>query len=259
MKNILSLFSALALVLSSCSSDDSKESSVFVKKIVEIDSDGTSYTTQFTYDGVKKDRETIINNATNKVEYYMDYSYNSEGTIASVLKSTTDGKPLVLVELTYNDIYLKTILQTEFVSGKKNIKKTYYSIGIRFGNETVTYKTVDVDENNNAESNPVQGKLTLEDGKIVKDEITGAQTTTIVYEYDMANNPFKNVKGVEALLGNFDLGYSKFNKVKETSTTSSESPKIKSSTYSYDGKNFPTEAKHFDKHGNIKGSTQYFY
>lgn len=259
MKKIFCLLSVLVLVLVSCSNDDSKESSVFVKKIIDIDSNGNSFTTDFTYDGTRKDRETIINNETNKVAYYMDYSYNREGMIASVLKSTTDGKPLVLVELTYNDIYLKTILQTEFVSSKKNIKKTYYSTGIRFGNETVTYKTVDVDEDNNAETNPVQGKLTLEDGKIVKDEIIGAQTTTIVYEYDTANNPFKNVKGVEALLGNFDLGYSKFNKVKETSTTSSDSPKTNSSTYSYDGKNFPTEAKHFDKDGNIKGSTQYFY
>ncbi|WP_426486227.1 hypothetical protein [Flavobacterium sp. 2] len=258
MKKILSLFSALVLVLSSCSSDDSKESSVFVKKIIEVDKNGNSFTTDFTYDGTRKDRETVKNNNTGET-YYMDYSYNREGMIASVLKSTTDGQALVLTELTYNDVSLKTILQTEFINGKKNIKKTYYSTGIRFGNETVTYKTVDVDEDNNAETNPVQGRLTLEDGKIVKDEIIGAQATTIVYEYDTANNPFKNVKGVEALLGNFDLGYSNFNKVKETSTTSSDLPKINSSTYSYDGKNFPTGAKHFDKDGNIKGSTQYFY
>ncbi|MTH16427.1 hypothetical protein [Flavobacterium sp. LC2016-01] len=256
MKKFLPFFSALVLILNSCSSDDSKESSVFVKKIIEVDKNGTSYTTDFTYDGTKKNRETVTNNETKEV-YYMDYSYYSDGLISSVLKSNTKGYPLILTELTYNGDFLKTVLVTEFAGTKKIIKKTYYAAVLT---NSYTYKTVDVDENNNAESNAIIGKLSIEDGKIVKDEATGFKTSTTLYEYDSNNNPFKNVKGVNSLLGNFDLGYSTYNVIKQTATSSvSNSPVIYSTTYTYNGKNFPTEAKQFDKDGNVESSTQYFY
>lgn len=254
MKKILCLFSALSLVLiSSCSSDDSSsnESSILIKKIVEIDNDNTTFTVEYTYDGKKLIKEVGKEEGYSNV---INYTYN--GDLITKMSETDDDGLISTTELTYDGNKLKTMLVTEKNSNGTYINKTTYTHN---SDGSVSYSRVSVDPVTKEESNTVLGKLTYTSGNLVKEESgTGLSLMTIVYEYDTKNNPYKNVTGAELLLDNSEIGYSKHNKIKET-TASAYSDRVSSSTFIYDGNDFPTESKSFDKTGKLEGTTQFFY
>ena len=252
MKKILCVFGALCMLLSSCSSDDDS-SLILIKKIVEINNDGDNFTVNYTYDGNKISEEAAQEGDHN---YKVTYSY--DGNLITSMAESSNGHIDVITTLTYNGNNLQTILVDEIDGTKHYITKTYYTHNV---DGSFAYKKVDVNQETKAETNVRTGKLTYTDGNLVKEEnVNSSETSIIVYEYDTKNSPFKNVVGVDLLLDNSELGYSKHNKIKETTTSSlSSSNLVYTSTFSYDGNDFPTEVKHFNKEGKTEGSTQYFY
>ncbi|MBF4494388.1 hypothetical protein IR010_17715 [Flavobacterium sp. MR2016-29] len=252
MKKILYLFCALTLALSSCSSDDAS-SSVLIKKIIEKDIDGDDYTVNYTYDqGNKISEETVQDGAST---YKIMYSY--DGNLINSITQVSGGHVDILTTLTYNATNLLAVLVDETDGKNHYLTKTYYKDNF---DGSISFRKVHIDEVTRAETALSTGKLSYTDGNLVKEETTNtSETSTIVYEYDTKNNPFKNVLGIEFLLDNAELGYSKHNKTKETTTSSPGSNLIYSSAFTYDGNDFPMEAKHFDKDGKTEGTTQYFY
>lgn len=252
MKKILCLFSALTLVLSSCSSDDAS-SPILIKKIIEKDIDGDNFTVSYTYNGNKISEET---GQDGDHTYQITYSY--DGDLLTSMTEASGGQVDVITTFTYNANILKTVLVDEVDASQHYITKTSYTHNT---DGSVSYEKVDVDNGTKAESNKRTGKLTFTEGNLIKEEnVYSSGKSTIVYEYDTKNNPFKNVVGVGLLLDNSELGYSKYNKTKQTTTSSYDnSTMIYTSTFTYDGNDFPTEAKHFDKNGAAEGTTQYFY
>jgi len=250
MKKILVLFGALAILSASCSSDDDV-SSVLIKKIIETDLNGNTYNkVDYTYNGQKIQEEIHSEKAYN---YKRTYSYD-ENLISSIAE-TSEGKVVTITDFTYNGNELKTKLVTEFYETQKIITKTYYTHNI---DGSVSYKIVSVNAQTNEETDPINFKLTFSDGNLIKEELAGLQTRTVVYEYDTKNNPLLNIKGFAELLDNTELGYSKHNKTKQTTNSSNSGTSVYSSVFTYDKKDFPVEAKHFDQ-GGAAGSTQYFY
>jgi len=127
MKKLLYLFSAIALTLTSCSSDDDSNnaSGTLLTKIIETYDDGTVETTDFEYNGnkivsVSSDLDfrdetiyTYTGDLITKEEYFfddgegysfeevIDYEYDSSSRLIKSIRTKEDGE-IEIDDFTYN-------------------------------------------------------------------------------------------------------------------------------------------------------------
>lgn len=247
MKKILFLFSAFALVITSCTSEDSAGSSIKPKTITHLYSDADdNYITDVVYNGNKLVSETDDDGFTIKYTYSGDVITKSEDFNGdNELQSTT--------EFTYVNGKLDTEIQ-------KNPGATqYYKIKYSHNADgTISFEGGYINSVTGIAEGQADriGKYTYINGNMVKYENSykGSGISTYNYEYDNKNSPSKNVLGVNLLIG-WQVNSSANNVVKITSPNSDF---IATYSYSYNGDDFPTEQKQFGG-GNLNKTVQYAY
>jgi hypothetical protein len=247
MKKLLYLFCASLLVMTSCSSDDDSNSVdpvnlTLVKKTVSTGMDGDR-TSLITYNGNK-----IVSIVTNNV-YKTNFTYT--GDVITKIESL-DEKNVVddVTEYTYVNGKVVSFIEKDVeATYNSKTKYTYNTDG------TISYEKFNINKITGTEvAAGNSGKYTFKDGNLIK--IVDSRSS-VVYEYDTKNNPYKNVLGFNQLLDNEELG-SINNSVKRTSVSGSDTYVYKI-TFVYDGNNFPTEEKSFDSTGKLENTIQYFY
>ena len=184
MKKLLYLFSAIALTLASCSSEDDSNniSDVLVTKIIETYEDNSTYTTEYVYSGTKlvsstdSDGEyqlfTYTGNLITKIEYFL-----SDDTLDQVETYTYDSSDRL--------ISFVRVFPTDTDWGNKETY-TYNTNGTIF----VNYYSGDYNSQTNLDQT---GVITFLNGEI--SQIATSDGNTDDYTYDNKNNPFKNVLG----------------------------------------------------------------
>lgn len=264
MKKQLWLFGAIALILSSCSSDENSP-------LQEIDSTlpktisyvypsiylGTNSKGTLTYDGnkilniIKEDSKTI-------------FTYNGDVIIKQEEFDIENGKEIKNEEVSYSyeNGKLKTKVFREDISVEYPdgyyIEKVVYTHN---SNGIISYIDYTVDNIKKTESKSGEGTLTYKDGNLIKvEEKSGSSTTTLVFEYDSKKNPLKNILGFNLLLNEID-GFGTNNIVKTTRTTTEfPNPSVYLTTYIYNDTSYPTKHTSFDGGGkNIEYEIEYTY
>lgn len=251
MKKILCLFSALALVVSSCSSDDAADASASVKpsKIAYSYSDPKeNYFTEVKYEGDKLVSETDDDGYTIKYSYVGDLIAKTEEFGADkVLKTTTE----------YSYSAGKLASETVKNVGATQFYKTKYT---QNGDGTVSFEEFNINAATGAEAEGGKvGKYTYKDGNLVKYESSyyGKPNSTYTYEYDSKKNPNTNVTGLKLLTG-MEESASANNVVKITGTSTGLAS-VSTFSYLYNNNNFPTEKKHFSDNGTLTETAQFTY
>ncbi|WP_343697484.1 hypothetical protein [Flavobacterium sp.] len=255
MKKLLCLLSAAAFVFTSCSKDDNNSSdpasSILVKKITDIDIDGSSSNRNYVYNGNK------IVSITDEDSSVLKYTYTGD-FITKIEEIDKNGNLAVTTDYTYTNGKLTNEIQ-------KTPNGTYYykTKYIHNADGTVSYDNFRGTVTTGDEQEyGATGKYTLKEGNLVKLEVSYyGDEKSYVYEYDNKNHPLKNVTGLGLLLEDETLVN---NLVKKTSISGSGdkiSTSITTYSYTYDANNYPTEKVESYQSGNFISTqtTQYVY
>ncbi|WP_374175132.1 hypothetical protein [Flavobacterium tructae] len=251
MKKILCLFSALALVVSSCSSDDAVDASASVKpsKIAFSYSDPKeNYSTDIKYEGGKLVSETDSDGTILKYSYVGDL-------ISKIEEFKSDNVLVTTTEYSYSAGKVASLTVKD--AGATRFYKTKYT---QNGDGTVSFAEFYVNAATGAEEEGGKiGKYTYKDGNLVKYESSfyGKANATYTYEYDSKKTPNANVPGLKLLL-DAEEGASVNNVVKITGTSATSSY-VSTFSYLYNNNNFPTEKKHFSDNGKLTETAQFTY
>jgi len=267
MKKIFFCFFASSLfIIASCSndSDHQNNNSILPKTITSRDSDNISQDiTTINYDGNK-----IVNLLAKSLK--IDYSYEGDKIVTQRRYYLNGEKKSKYYEATYsyaNDKLHKVSLsdhgrEKEYVYTYNNdgtIKKQTYELGNK----------ISLDKNG-------EEIFFVVDGNIVKSEYNwgGDQSdivTTCIYEYDLKNNVFKNITGLNLLLDQADFLseiniFSGNNVIRhKVSTIQGPLSNIQFEFYSnkmkyeYNKKGYPTKKITYDYTGRIINIIEYTY
>lgn len=264
MKKIL-FFSALALILASCSNDEnsssSEDTSVLPKTISYIYPNiylGTNSKSTLAFNGNKiissitPDSKTIFTYSGDLITKQEAFDIDQQG------KETKDDE----VVYTYESGKLKTRIfkeniTTEYPDGQY-IEKTVYTYS---SNDLISYINYSVNKDTKVETKSSEGNLAYKDGNLVKEEQkVNSVTTTRVYEYDTKNNPLKNILGFNLLLN--EISYIGKNNIVKTTRTSSENSNtaVYVTSYTYNVSGYPLRNTSFDGGGtSIEYEIEYTY
>lgn len=264
MKIKLFFFSAFALLLSSCSSDENSPSqeidSTLPKTISYIYPSvylGTNSKETLTYNGNKI--VTIVREDSKTV-----FTYNGDVIIKEEVFDIENGKEIKNEEVSYSyeNGKLKTRIFRESISAEYPdgyfIEKVVYTHN---SNGTVSYINYDVENIKKTETKSAEGTLTYKDGNLIKiEEKSGSSATILLFEYDSKKNPLKNILGFNLLLNEID-GFGNNNIVKTTKTTTEfPNPSVYVTSYIYNDASYPTRHTSFDGGGkNIEYEIEYAY
>ncbi len=247
------------VVLTSCSNDDSPanpsdSSNVLIKKIIiESIKEGTTEI-NFTYDGKK----LVEQKGSGYFNYTKRFYYT--GDLITRYEMIWGPKSTFVTDLTYEKGKLKTLYgnRNYILTGLPYIQKKTYTYNL---DGSVSFVIDEIDKDTHEILSSRTGRLTYVNGNMVKDQRfddpTGYLSMTL--DYDTKNNPFKNIIGLNLVLGYYDSDFSVNNVSKLTTNGIYSSPWSVSYVYEYDENNFPTVAKHFDDKGNVYQTTKYFY
>ncbi|MES2575460.1 MAG: hypothetical protein V4572_10995 [Bacteroidota bacterium] len=186
MKKILCLFSALALVLTSCSGDDSSSdsspdsSTILLKKTILTDSEGEKTTVIYKYNGTK-----IVSELDN---YGDGILYTYTGDLITKMEFKYDGIIEQTNTYSYTDGKLTTFVREDPIMdwGNKEVY-THNSDG------SISVKEYIGDGTTQTQLNSTGTINFFANGEV--SEITSSNNLTYKYVYDTKNNPFKNVLG----------------------------------------------------------------
>ena len=255
MKKLLYLFTASLLAFTSCSKDDNDSSdpasSILVKKITMVASDGDSSTENYLYNGNKIVSMTEADGSVTKYTYTGDL-------ITKIEELDVTGT----LNLTTNYNYVSGRLDNSI---RKHSAESYYykTIYIYNADGTVSYDNFRGVASTGVEQEyGATGKFTFKEGNVVKLEVSYyGNDRSYVYEYDTKNNPFKNVTGLSLLL---DDDTAVNNIVKKTAISGSGAnitTIITTYSYKYNANNYPTEKVETFSNGNstFTETTQYSY
>jgi hypothetical protein len=190
MKNFGLAFSALFMILASCSSDSSSSTSseVLLKNEIVTDaSDGSSYTMTYTYSGTNLskisydddssyDKVYYTGDLITKIEYFDDADVLEERTTYTY---NSDNKLISYVSLDYvND------------NGEREVY-TYNADGTISG---VSYYGDSVSQTTPGSTRTI----TLNNGEVIS-EVSTSGSNSFTFTYDTKNHPYKNIKGFDKI------------------------------------------------------------
>lgn len=254
MKKILCLFSALTLVLTSCSSDEGSSENALDNVLPK--------TVNYLYPNSPEDNDvsTIVYNGNKIVSAgYTNsdkqvYTYTGD-FITKIEDLAEEGNISSTNEFTYENGKLKVDLLTE-IGIKKYITKTVYTYN---ADGTVAFVSYDVDADTKVEKKSSEGVLTYINGNLTKrTEVYGTASYTNTYEYDNKNSPFKNILGY-ALLIDFDNSANNVTKQTKVSTYGDNvTTSVFTSVYEYNESGYPTKQTQTDSSKNEE-ITEYKY
>jgi len=185
MKKILCLFSALTLVLTSCSNEDSASDSApvtLLKKTVDTYSDGSTLTTNFNYNGNK-----FVSAINDSGEGNVYWTYT--GDLITKMEFKLDDGTLVQKNTFVYDSNNKLVSFVRIeVADKLGFKETY----VYNTDGSISVNAYSGDDKTQTTVNGT-GTVTFHGGEVSK--IVSTYGVTHTYLYDAKNNPFKNVLG----------------------------------------------------------------
>ncbi|MCC9073542.1 hypothetical protein LNQ49_18350 [Flavobacterium sp. F-65] len=240
MKKVLFLFSAISLVLTSCSSSDDDnggdnsnvENTIFPKteKYTSTLSPEENSTVTYAYQGNKIESLTYSGGDKTTFSYTGNVITKAESFEGGVLKTTTN--------FTYENNKLKSYIEVPASADSASLKKSYtYN-----ADGTISTVTVMIDPTTLVETQESSSVFTLDArGNITK--VVFNDYINVV-EYDTKNNPFKNILGYTLLLdaGIFDKDVNTPNNfTKITETKNGENVGTTTYVNTYDGNNFLTK------------------
>ncbi|WP_289665362.1 hypothetical protein [Flavobacterium panacagri] len=264
MKKLVILFTALFFGMSSCSSEDgasSGDTSILPKTISYVYPNiylGTNTTSTLTYSGNKiissidEDSKTLFTytgDLITKQEVFDIDEKGKETKTAEAVYTYENGKLKTRV--------FKEDITAQYPDGEYIIKTVYNHIS----NESISFINYLVDKNTKAEIKDSEGSLTYKNGNLIKEQITSSTSTVSRdYEYDVKNNPLRNVTGFNLLLNEIsEIGRN--NSVKTTFKTSENSNTgVYLTSYIYNDKDYPTKQTSYDGSGvSIEYEIEYTY
>jgi hypothetical protein len=254
MKKIFYLLSITFIILQSCSTDSASDSNtpddsvVLIKSIIRSHDPNTSNWAggnnqryDFFYNGSKLDYIdwSFIDENGTLIEDKIIFTYN--GNLISKVESFNNNTLMMRETYTYNNS--QQIMETNQFSRDEQTNSMYHQFKSLF-----TYNpdgTVTELFHEGTENYPVQYYFrytyTIADGEIrnvIEARPNGSIDNTKVFSYDNKNNPFKNVTGINLLMGAFNGGRN-YNVIQETVNSSAGSSNTITYTYSYNSDNYP--------------------
>lgn len=269
------LIASIALIFASCTNDDNSDNNSLTlpKTITYRHQDNTIYqTATFTYDSNK-----IVSISSEKS--LIEFTYDGNQIVKEIQYSRYEGKETKYYEILYT--YLNDKLETGVLTfGSQyqyNGKKYMYSYN---EDGTVKKETYDTDiETGKQSENYSTGILTFENGNLIKSVSNWEDRpyiTTCRYEYDVKNNAFKNILGLNLLLDLADFSsefnFFSLNNINTfhvvTNLVPGTDPKLATiafepfghtMNYEYNKKGYPTKRTTYDYNGDIKEIIEYTY
>ena len=190
MKKVFYLFFITIFVttLTSCTaeSEDTTQDKL-VKKIIELNQDGTSSTFNFTYNG-----EKIISIESEETSKKFTYFGNLITQIIEFNKTTQ-------VQTTFDYFYTNDLLTKVISTDNYTLNYTHQADG------TITYEKTTIDNNRNIVL-LFKGIIYMDSNNIVDDKKTFETNNTKIvseelnFSYDSKRNPFYNIVGFAKLL-----------------------------------------------------------
>ena len=190
MKKVFYLFFITIFVttLTSCTaeSEDTTQDKL-VKKIIELNQDGTSSTFNFTYNG-----EKIISIESEETSKKFTYFGNLITQIIELNKTTQ-------VQTTFDYFYTNDLLTKVISTDNYTLNYTHQADG------TITYEKTTIDNNRNIVL-LFKGIIYMDSNNIVDDKKTFETNNTKIvseelnFSYDSKRNPFYNIVGFAKLL-----------------------------------------------------------
>jgi len=244
MKKFLYLFSAVALILTSCSSDDdssNNSSVVLLTKTIETFSDGSTLTTNFLYNGNKlvewndsdDERETFV--------------YDSSGKLVSGVETYYDGDEIVTGNVIYSYDNSERLTRIDYEADGLYFTYTYNSDG------TVTESQYD--EFDDELDSYI---LTISNGNLVSQVGTGVSTgNSSVSTFDSSNSPFVNIYEPYMFFKIYFDG-NRNNELSRIFNGDASSPSSSTSIFTFNSSGFPTLETITNGDGSIE-TIQYFY
>jgi hypothetical protein len=255
MKKLICLFSAIALIFTSCSSEDSSTSSTgnLLTKLIDTYDDGSVETTEYEYNGNKISRQfsdldlrdetiyTYTGDLITKEEYFfddgVDYSYEEvidyEYDLSNRLNKSTRTDE-------YGDIEVDVFTY----NSNGTVSFTSTSAGTTTGTGTIYFNG----------DQPYKKEITENPGTIW--ESSWIEETT----FDNKVSPFANVTGFSKIsfaTPRYTRGVPGI--VNNTLNFSIDGTLEDSSTYTYNGNNMPATETVIDANNSENSSVVYFY
>lgn len=242
MKKILCLFGALALLLSSCSSDESSSdlSSVLLKKQISTDSEGFKVITNYKYDGNK----------------LVDVTFESQ---PGGLYFTYAGDLISKIEFKYDGV-VEQVNTYEYNSNKQLISFVRIEPSEGLGSKEVyTYNvdgSVSVKSYSGDEISQTlfdgEGKITFVNGEV--DEIISDYSPSRSYTYDDKNNVMKNVLGYDKI----SFADGEANGILHNIVSEKSGGEVMyTNVYTYNSSNYPT--KSVESENGETATEEFFY
>jgi hypothetical protein len=242
MKKLLYLFSAVALMLTSCSSDDDNDSTqpVLLKQL-KITVGNNTFTNNFNYNGSKIISIVSSNGSLDEFTY--------TGDLITKIKSSESGNP------DFTESFFEYNSNGEVVTQRNLYNRTnpYGSKSVYVHNSDGTISYNFYLGNLNSQTEFINsGKLFIgNNGEIIKVEeynSSGAVTERYEYTFDSKNNAVKNVTGYNKLP--LYSGGKYFNVLTSVSLGGYSSDNY-TYQYQYNANNYPTSAVFTNSNGNI--------
>ena len=230
------LISFLALAITSCSNEDNHQEKL-LKRVIEVNQDGSSSTTNLTYNGDK-----IVSIISETKSETFTYTGNLITRISSL---DIPNQEVTVFDYIYANNKLTKVICSE----------NYELNFVHNSNGTVSYEKTMLDTNNNEVlvyhgTLSFQGQNALEDERVLDNTATNVLSKEEVrFVYDAKRNPLHNIVGYSKLLDRFST-ISANNAVSSTeivSTTYLDTAQGTSSalqfprSYQYDHSGYPTE------------------
>lgn len=249
MKNFALTFSALFMILMSCSSDSSSSSSEILLKneIVTDPSDGSSYTMTYTYNGT---------NLT-KISYDDDGSYDKfyyTGDLITKIEFFDDTDFLEgKTTYTYNsDNKLTSYVSLDYLSDDGEREVYTYNTngtvsGVSYYGDLVTQTTPSSTRT-----------ITLSNGEVIS-EVSTSGSNSFTYTYDTKNHPYKNIKGFDKIgaysdSDNLGVNHNLLTRVQTSGTFTN----TQNYSYTYNSDNYPLTMSS-SVLGVVQETVQYIY
>lgn len=225
--------------------------SMFIKKTIQNNLDGSNLITVFNY----SDRKIVrIEDTSLKVT---DFTYNdldlietSKEYLAGVLKKTNT----YVYDISENLISLTTIDEATSTGTKW--------IYVHNSNGTISYQKFsgdNVDQDNLVSTGLISETKRTE---VITDPITAEETTdTITYDYDLANNPMMNITGYEKIyFADSESSLNFENNVTSMTTQTNDEAAVVEFTnlYEYTNNNFPSKMN-IKEEGILVSTVSFYY
>ncbi len=228
--------SVLMLAITSCSNEDNNQEKL-LKRVIEVNQDGTSSTTDFTYNG---------NQIVTIVSATKSETFSYTGNLITRITSMDIPNQ---AQTTFDYIYTGTKLTKVICS------ENYELNFVHNANGTVSYEKTMFDTNNNEilvyhGLLYFQGQNALEDKRVLDNTSANILSKEEVsFVYDSKRNPLHNITGYSKLLDRFttisannavssiEIASTKFLDTDQATSSAIQHPR----NYQYDNDGYPTE------------------